>query len=305
MFKKIKSNEKTPEKYWHLSTDTYIEGASIISLYELILLAYLVNQINNFKEQKAMKKLNFKMVFMAAMLVSAAAFISCSNDDENDSKGSETTSKRIAKITYDDGYEIDVTTFGYDAQGRVVQKKETQMEGDSERAAITIYTYGESTIISKTQGDFNDGETRIYTLSGGKIVKENRIGSNSYTNDYTYDDNGYLISQVYVDDSEYQDSGRKRDFTWADGNLTRISSNIISYSNIPWPENWMFYWNGTGMDIVLEPLGAWGKMPKNLPAKIDNGDYEIDYIVENDEITKFTIREIGSSYMEIYTIEWE
>ena len=209
----------------------------------------------------------------------------------------------------------------HDSQGRVVKKTETETYGRQESSTTTTYTYGNNTIISKIQGDWNNGEIHTFTLSDGRITKdvEESRSRNSYTYNYTYDSNGYLKTQVFTDDSDYPNSGRI-EFIWTDGNLTKISkvwddgesySMTISYSSIPWPKNWMHYWKGTNMDKILEPLGAWGKMPKNLPLKYvqvdDDGNTEeltIDYTIENGEITKIIFQ--GNMYdnTEIYTIEW-
>ena len=273
-----------------------------------------------------MKKLNFKMAFMmAAVVIGSPVFTSCSNDDDNDSAGGGMTSKHISKMTWSDGDELEVTTYEYDSQGRVVKKTETVIEGRSEYSTTTTYTYGGNTIISKTQGDSNDGETHTYTLSNGRITKdvEKNNGRNSYTSNYTYDSNGYLILQAFGDDSDDSYSG-KMEFTWTDGNLTKSSKVVddiyspysytytVSYSNILWPQNLIAYWDGTNMDEVLEPLGAWGKMPKNLPTKFvevnDNGEtngWTIDYTIENGEIVKMIVKDLDGSNTQIYTIEWK
>lgn len=267
-----------------------------------------------------MNKKNLFYVF-AIMVVAmlSVGFASCSSDDDNNSDDS-TNSKRIAKITYSDGTDIETTIFDYDSHGRVVKKVETMTYSNQEESATTTYTYGDNTIISKTQGDRNNGESHTYTLINDRIVKdtENSRGSNSYTYNYAYDDNGYVKSQVFADDT---DVSGKIQFTWENGNLTRLSKIwddgdsyviTISYSNIPWPKNWIHYLKGTNMDEVLEPLGVWGKMPKNLPAKViwsedgNSGGWTIDYTVENGEITKEVFQDINDSDdTEIYTIEWE
>lgn len=261
-----------------------------------------------------MKTMNFKVALMMAAVIGSTAFVSCSSDDEESPKGGGTTSKRIVKMTWSNGDEIDITTFDYDSQGRVVKVIETDMYGNSEETATTTYTYGENTIIRKTQGDWNDGDTYTYTLSDGLITKEVYWKQNNYT----YDSNGYLKTYIREDN--------KTEFTWTDGNLTKYTevwgddystfttTTTVSYSDILWPQNYMQYWDGTDMDIVFEPLGAWGKMPKYLPKKYvevyDDGtsrEWTLDYTIENGEIVKVIYQSIedGEISTEITTIEWE
>ena len=182
-----------------------------------------------------MKKLNFKMAFMmAAVVIGSPVFTSCSNDDDNDSEDSESgemTSKHISKMTWSDGDKLEVTTYEYDSLERVVKKTKTVIEGRSEYSTTTTYTYGENTIISKTQGDSNDGETHTYTLSNGRMIRdvEEDNGRISYIRNYTYDSNGYLILQTFGDDSDDSYSG-KMEFGWNDGNLVASSKSPYSGS---------------------------------------------------------------------------
>ena len=64
-----------------------------------------------------MKKLNLKVGFMMALVMSATAFVSCSSDDEDGSNGNGANSKRIVKKTYNSvHYGNEVTTFDYDCE---------------------------------------------------------------------------------------------------------------------------------------------------------------------------------------------
>lgn len=259
-----------------------------------------------------MKTMNFKVALMMAAVIGSTAFVSCSSDDEESPKGGGTTSKHIAKMTWSDGDEIETTTFDYDAQGRVVKVVATDIYVGGGSSATTTYTYGGNTIISKTHGGWNDGDTYTYTLSDGLITKEVYWKQNNYT----YDSNGYLKSQILDDGTT--------EFTWTDGNLTKYTevsftdayttTTTVSYSDILWPKNWMHYWKGTNMDHFLEPLGAWGKMPKYLPKKFvrvyNDGtsmEWTLDYTIENGEIVKVIYQSIedGEISTEINTIEWE
>ena len=262
-----------------------------------------------------MEKLYSRMSLIMALMIGATAFVACSSDDDDDEApqggGGETTSKRIAKITFEIDDESSITTFEYDSQGRVVKKNETYGYNGNYNSTTT-YTYGENTITS--YGD--DNIVCTYTLSNGLVTKwveeyKSDYYPYSYTYDCTYDSNGHIITLQGTDNEDFT-------WTWTDGNLTKLSkkgsySFTISYSNISWPQNWMHYWKGTNIDRVLEPLGAWGKMPKNLPTKFvrvyDNGKtngWTIDYTIENGDITKAIFQDLdGANSPEIYTFEWE
>ena len=265
-----------------------------------------------------MKKLNFKMAFMmAAVVIGSPVFTSCSNDDDNDSAGGGMTSKHIVKMTWSDEYGYTkVTTFDYDSQGRVVKKTRTSLWGGT--PVTTTYTYEENTIISETPYDDNEGDFHIYTLSNGRIIKDvyesiEKGWRGVSTYEYTYDRNGYMTSQICT--TNYNDT-HKTEFTWIDGNLTKYSQIMddgrsyiynISYSNIPWPQNWMQYWTETLMDEALEPLGVWGKMPKNLPNKfidIDSTE-DNDYTIEDGLIIKVISKISNHDGESIYTFEWK
>ena len=257
-----------------------------------------------------MKTMNFKVALMMAAVIGSTAFVSCSSDDEDGTKGGGMTSKRIVKVYYDGSSDA---TIDYDSQGRVVKVNGVDN--------VTTYTYGENFIISKNQSEWGE-ETITYTLSNGLITKSvYKDDANSYTITYTYDSNGYMTSQI----TTVGGITSKMTLTWADGNLTKLSevhdnsyssyleTVTISYSDILWPQNFMMTMDGTGleMDEALEPLGVWGKMPKNLPNKTvsiyDGGEtFEkpIDYTVENGEVTNIIFyRSDGNT--EIITYEWK
>ena len=253
------------------------------------------------------------MVLMATLVIGSTAFVSCSSDDEDGSNGGMETSKRIKKITdkYDGG--ITTITFDYDAQGRVIKKLETENKWKCK----TTYAYGDNTISSKN----DEGETHTYTLSDGRITKDvvRDGGGYSDTYNYTYDSNGYLKSRSF----SYSET---KELTWADGNLTKTSTLlgnddsynwVISYSNISWPKNFMLDVEYLPIDNALEPLGVWGRMPKNLPSKaVHSGkdiniEYTYNYTIEGGVITKIVITDNGIAEgepiaeTETLTIEWE
>lgn len=258
-----------------------------------------------------MKTVNFKVGLMTAALIATAAFVSCSSDDDESSNGGGgATSKRIVRAND--------ATIDYDSQGRIVM-----ITGND---YVTTYTYGENTIIRKTQDDWGE-KTNTYTLSNGLITKSVYKGSNTITTTYTYDSNGYMASQIEDIEDKYAPYTNKLALTWTDGNLTKLSevqqhgdgysfrtTVTISYSDILWPQNFVMFWDKTGLEIdaALEPLGVWGKMPKNLLNKIvsvydyygDTFERTIDYTVENGEITKI-IEQRSDGDTEILTLEWK
>lgn len=271
------------------------------------------------------KKSLFVLLTMVMVAALSVGFTSCGSDDDDEGGGGgnhdvSSSAKHIVRGVWSDGEEIEEAIFDYDSQGRVVKKTETENYDGHTSKATTTYFYSGSTIISKTQGDWNDGEVHTYTLSDGLIMKDKESGSggNHYTYSYTYNGEGYLTSQTFTDDSEDPFTGGIQ-FEWTNGNLTKYTKKYedgeaytisISYSNISWPKNWQFYWKGIDMDEALEPLGVWGKMPKYLPNKFvrtnSDGDiknWTLDYTVEDGDITKIVYQSAGST--EIYTLEWE
>lgn len=264
-----------------------------------------------------MKMLNVKMALMMALVIGSTAFVSCSNDDEGGSESGGMSSKRIRKMTYEDRDGIYALTFDYDSQGRIVKREEIEKSYYSEYSSTTTYTYGENTIISKTRGD--DNYTCTYTLSNGRIIKaiEEEDGY-TYTSNYTYNSDGYLVVLQEENDKGWD---MKLEFTWNDGNLMETERNHFtvtsSYSDIAWPQNWIQFLldDEAGIDITLEPLGVWGKMPKKLPSKYvlvseeENNICDIDYTIENGVITKVIQQwdtKIHGHYDDtIITIEWE
>ena len=256
-------------------------------------------------------------------LKSGDAKITVTTADGNKTATCEVTvvnQKRISKITANFGNETEETTYDYDSQGRVVMKTKSIKESQKTRTVSTSYTYDGNTIISRSHGD--DSEEHTYKLTDGLIVEEDyTFGSATYNVKYTYDDNGYLES--LIEKSKYSDepeSITKTLFEWTDGNLTKLTDvydydiddeiTALEYTDIPWPKNMFFYFDGTNMEELFEPLGLFGIMPKNLPSKYiydDEWSFEIDYTVENGDVTKIIYQPINQpkAGTEIYTIEWE
>ena len=209
-----------------------------------------------------MKTLRF--IGMAVLMaVVSFGFTACSGDDDDEEDGGGGSSsgaliKQIIGVTDSE----DNCTFEYDTMGRVT------------KANSKTYSYGENAI-------FVNGR-KEYVLSNGRIVKEDNYET------YAYDNNGYLKEQR--GDINFT-------FTWKDGNLIKYGNEdnyfTVTYSKQKWPKGWMHYWKWTEMDSYLEPSGAWGKMPKNLPSVISHYDsdglyrtFTFEYGVEQGRITQ-------------------
>lgn len=278
-----------------------------------------------------------KLAILLAMLMSATTLVSCGGDEDEPSGGGSSgggitpiSSKRIKKMTWveDDSYSgrwENEEYFFYDSQGRVINHKEIENDGSSKGVRTIIFAYEGNAITSESSGNWNNGEKHIYTLSNGRIIKDTESGygdPNNYTYNYSYDNNGYIITQTFFNsDSDSPYSGEIQ-FTWNDGNLTKLSKTnndgsgytcTFLYSSIPWPKNMFFYWKGTNMEEIFEPIGAWGKMPKYLPSKMKYGDgkeswIDYNYTVENGLVTKVDTYYRVSNYeysTGTCTIEWE
>lgn len=225
-----------------------------------------------------------RFIGMAVMMaVMSFGFAACSGDDDEDGGGSGSGAliKQIIGVTDSD----DDCTFEYDAMGRVIKANSRNSR---------TYTYGENAI-------YVNG-SKEYELSHGRIVKEGEYDT------HAYDNNGYLHHDGDGSDDYYT-------YTWKDGNLVKYGNKYqywtVTYSKMKWPKGWMHYWKGTEMDAYLEPSGAWGKMPKNLPSVVTeyNGDgsvyrtFTFEYVVENNRITQLieTVNKPNESY---YNKSW-
>ena len=196
-------------------------------------------------------------------------FTSCSSeDDENGNEGTEEVSSDYLikqKICLSDPSGESDVAYGYDSKGRVISEN-----GHT-------YTYLEREIYVDTHLE--------YKLSNGLIV-EDADGST-----WPYDKNGYLIKEV----DKY---GEVATITWKNGNLVKYEGNTwsieLKYSDMTYPKGWMMYFHPLGIEADLEPSGAWGKMPKNLPTEVTeyqngelNGTAHLEYTIENKRITMF------------------
>lgn len=247
---------------------------------------------------------NFGLV--GGLFVISFAIMACSKNDGVDEE-KPSSSKRIVKISEDRGSYVEETSFQYDSQGRLITEKSNWITHYETRN----YTYNETSIIRKQEGDMGSASSTNYTLSDGRIIRE--VRDESITKDYTYDDSGYLMKQTY-DGGTQSDSGTIL-FEWSDGNLMKYtktrdggSSTVytITYSDIAWPQNFFIEWDGTNIEAVLEPMGAFGKMPRYLPKKISlssGREYTIDYTMADGYVTKYIIQ--TSEKSEINTLVWE
>lgn len=235
-----------------------------------------------------MKNLILKTSLAIVTFLGLTTVISCGDDNSSSGGGMDST-KRIASMKMvEPDYKTYYYNYEYDTEGRI--------------SRVTVDEYYTSS------GKLSQSYYINYTYSGNKIVKQSNNSSYSYnlvvSNGRVERDGKYNAEYKY-DDSGYLSSGRGKSFTWSDGNLTQYSSHKYTYSSIPWPKNYFFFWDGTGMDQLLEPAGFYGNMPKNLPATVDN-TYSLNYTIENGCITKVVWKNINNDKEDyVYTLVWK
>lgn len=222
-----------------------------------------------------MKKTIYYMSLFIGLFICSSVLTAC-GDDDDDNGGSggkkDDSDMRIIKRHFINAYdEMGDYYYSYDEQGRVAEIYNydiyTGNNEDYERS--TTYTYSNS-VIKKTYSDSHQKWT--YHLLDGRIISEDSYNDKT---EYKYDKDGYLqsVKEVYDDDES------ERTLTWSNGNLTKITYKsktytdtiTMFYSNIPWPKHWFCSeYDILDWDVNLIPQGAYGKMPKYLPSKIES-----------------------------------
>ena len=156
---------------------------------------------------------------------------------------------------------------------------------------------------------------------------QDQFTHSTYTTLYDYDSNGYLTMEKTYS-SGYE---RVYSFIWENGNMTKsmeYGNTVgnctinITYSNIPWPQNFsmylLVYSDSDASDLFLHPFGIWGKTPKYLPSKNEIYDEygnlgfyscTIDYVMKEGLISTMQINSIKkdhhTKYTKYFDIEWE
>lgn len=238
-----------------------------------------------------------RMFFLFAFL-SLTMMVSCGgSDDDNDNIGGNSASrgKRLSKIVEETKDAIYERSFTYDNQGRITEM-DTKVTSASETGIYkSTYQYGETLIIKKFESNQTASPlasgTHTYTLKDGRIVldAETRSGNTKYVA-FTYDQEGKMDSYSgYF--SNPNDEYQIHRLTWKDGNLMEIDLGYsyapYAYSNLTWTAGLMFDISQgivPDADPILFATGFYGKLPKNLPSKIDNVSYE--YTTSGGLVTK-------------------
>jgi hypothetical protein len=263
-----------------------------------------------------MKKITMNKSFyilnlILGLLVSVSLFTACGSDDDDDDNGGggSSSSKRVKMLVEEDnGYHAE-STFSYDSKGRVVKVVKTETSSDGTEVSETTYQYGQMMITSQevTNGWDSKNETHTYTLSNGLITKDVEVqkyptNTNTSTMIFSYDSDGYLLSQT----NDYGYEVTKKDYVWSNGNMVSFDSREFEYSNYSWSKGMFIYFKGTNTDRYLQPYGYWGKMPKNLPSKDVYKGWSYDYVVSNGQVEKMTITNDKTGEVSyVATFTWE
>ena len=273
------------------------------------------------KTNKYLYRVSLMMGFAALFTLS-----SCGDDDDSTEVYKNTKPMRVSKVTESRQNSSDTQTYNfiYDSQGRIV----------SHGGSIDFKYSGDGNSVTRVNSKSETSHT--YDLKNGNIIREEeKTREVNITLDFEYDSDGYLSAKtrkiiVYVGSGDI-----RQDFyiyTWENGNLTKctyfeggtlLSTVRISYSNIPWPQNWfpnlMIYADTYLADLFSYP-GKLGKTPKYLPSKFESFDESgihdeihdlytctLDYTIKDGLLTKVTLTPVGWTYPNprYFDIEWE
>ena len=208
-----------------------------------------------------MKTLRLFGIALLTVLMNVS-FSACGGSDEEDDNGgggnTPLVSKRLAKVTTQEGSSTFSDEFTYDSNGRVV-KVVNKKNGNN--SGHIIYTYTDNLIVKKQYytGSSSVSETQ-YELENGLIAKKSY---GKYIN-YTYN-NGYLATLTR------SKGGVTRNFTWKDGNLQSLKSvdseseESYEYTSYATPKDFIYLDFIDDVDGELAPF--YGKSSKNLPSK--------------------------------------
>ena len=268
-------------------------------------------------------KPNRFLSFISLYIGFAALFTlsSCGDDDDSADTYKNTKPMRVSKVTQRnvnlDTNESHNTVFNFVYANN----------GNLERIIYSGYrdgyytlSYESNKVTMKLFISNNLYETTTYDLKDGNVLRiEGR--DNKY---YDYDSNGYLMTM--------EETGGYNDylsFSWENGNMTKCTEYSdgaytinITYSNIPWPQNFsmylLVYSDSDASDLFLHPFGIWGKTPKYLPSKNEIYDEygnlgfyscTIDYVMKEGLISTMQINSIKedhhTKYTKYFDIEWE
>ena len=207
-----------------------------------------------------MKTLRLFGIALLTVLMNVS-FSACGGSDEEDDNGgggnTPLVSKRLVKVTKEEGNNTFCYEYTYDSNGRIV-KVVNKKNGTN--SGHIIYTYTDNLIVKKQYytGSSSVSETQ-YELENGLIAKKSY---GKYIN-YTYN-NSYLATLT-------RSKGGLYNFTWKDGNILNKKSadseeeDSYEYTSYSTPQNFIYLDFIDDVDGELAPF--YGKSSKNLPSK--------------------------------------
>ena len=270
---------------------------------------------------------------MAGVLACASLFTGCSDDD--DDKGSDVPGsgdvavleRKVAKITEKFQSEVtDVTTFAYDASGRLVK-----MTTSGDNARVIDVTYPEGQIVmSYSYEDDADAYRVTMTLENGRAVS-NVSGSTSEEattwSEVKYSYSGNFLSRtewVYMNEDNETDPTDEDVTNWevTDGKLTRMygtyedgedetlftQSDVANNANI---DLFAYLLLSDYEDVEPFYFGAGGNRFEMMPSKMTSQDVdgvydELTITYETDAagyVTRITASRDDDGYQETSTYE--
>jgi hypothetical protein len=155
--------------------------------------------------------------------------------------------------------------YAYDAAGNIVTKIYSDDDGYTYRTDLTYDSHGYTTSYHYTDDYDDDYGTYVNLYSGNNLVKRTACDANGkewYSNSYTYDSHGNILTQLYTESES--DWWEKYEYTYdANGNelssryedkdgwitletYTYDSHNEVIQHTITYPsENYTFYYTNT------------------------------------------------------------
>ena len=182
--------------------------------------------------------------------------LSCSKKDE--SSPSVSQNPLIRTISFDSTL---VGSYWYDNQGRITCSRMYESpEKDS-----TVYIYGNNSIEKKKYYDGILTELEYGVLENGNVVSMNGMKADSssfWSTYYTYDENGFLIREVHMDNDTVETW--RAEYQIADGNV--VSMNRTNYIPVVYT---LEYYPGTtnSLGYLNNTITFMGKKCKNLVKK--------------------------------------
>ena len=207
-----------------------------------------------------------KKIFMLLVACVAMMFVSCSDDDDDVTKGAN-GEKLVSTLKYSEEITNSnlsyIERYEYDKQGRITKRENTETYEDETGTYICLYTYKDNKIILN-----DDGDEMIYTLNDkGLVIKSSdpEYGES----EYAYNEQNQLIKIT---------GSVQATFVWENGNIIseKIKHNWDSgFTDYKYEYNSnenktaiiRLYAYDTAIDDALCAAGYFGAKTKNLATK--------------------------------------